>query len=443
MSGIVATSATFDSIGIASVLWTFSASISWSKKYQNGIGTSVQNMKLVVFPGNVKLISVCQDNNNAILVHIFNRANGSLLKKLKASAGLTRNPIIYDLNMLDASSLLIATIDNTAGVLLKVNIDDNTGTTYSDTVDTYYHGLSGKLSDNNIYLSGGNVSNQKQVLHKLKASHSVWWGQLLTGTTNFVFQEITNTDHDAVANTISFSTASTINFGTRTLISFGDTITVSAQKSLVFNPWTSATAQTIVGGTTGGTFTPDKLSCVTVTGMAAPSVAYSLVAGSGSVPSWTSIDSSTAQITYNSPTSASSETFSVRTVFGGNSATASDTSISVTVTEAPPAPAPVPAANPSTPEPSPTSASSGISGTSESTESGEKSCGITSGTGACIGAYVAIVVGGILVIGGLIFALLLITKYFVTTPTANTGSTAVPQTPRTQVGLKQTQEPIV
>lgn len=394
-SGFSWTNRQFDSASIASMTWAPTPTFHWCKRYINWPNSWSENVRLITYPDNSKVISCSATVQKELIFHVLAVADGTVIKKGRISGGFSKVPITYGMALKDSSSLLLAARDGTTGTgtLFELSLTDFTGSAYTSTAPSFYSFLTGKMSDENYWLGEADTANNKYIIHKLSSANLGWLGITHSASNSFTMQQITNTDYDLSDHTLTLSAVTTIGNVAASLTASAETATVENQKSFVMNDWTSATEQALTGGTTGGTFTLEY-TCVVATGLTDPSVSYSLIAGSGSVPSWVSIDSSTALITYDTPNATSTETFAIRSTFDGNTALAYDTSITISVTAVasvapvapvtPVTPVTTPAPSPSSPGSSPNpinDTSTSINNKNESDSSSEPSCYVTSGVG--------------------------------------------------------------
>lgn len=331
IGGVSTTSTDFDSVAAASVTWGSTPTINWAKRFVNGFNTYDQNMKMILNSDNTKVILVSASSASDILIHIFSISDGSFIKG--KIGGFIGKPYFYGIGLKDNTLFVAAEAATTLlSTLFVYDISAHTGTAYQNQASTFlFRGIGPVFSDGTLAVCGGDTSSNKYTRFIVSSTHPSWFEKVSTTNSTYSFSQITDSSYDPVS--FSLTPEATVSFpvSTATLTPSSVTTSVSSSKSLTLNEW-STHSESVSGGTTGGSFTPNYY-CLVENGITAPVAAFSLVAGSGSVPSWTTLASSSGStINYDSPNVASTEAFSLRTTFGGDSSKAYDTAISLTVT---------------------------------------------------------------------------------------------------------------
>lgn len=312
-----------DSSTIIHLTWGASVTANWGFQINTGAQSDSQSTKLAFNSDNTKLYHVTGSSTYDILIHTMNVADGSVVSKMKISGAFSGQVYIQDVKLVDTNTLVFTASesDRTTSLLFIVNPVAFTGKAYTGSAGEFDGGINGPFSDGHYWIGGEDNANKKYTINKLNFAVAMnrWWTNLYSEKSGITYAQITNTDFDPTSFTISPQAIQSSHGSTSayTVTPTNEASVVSVHKALTLNNWSSATAKTIDGSTTG-TFTPEYY-CLAATGsVTSPSEVYSLVDGAGSVPSWVSIDSSTGVISYTAPAAASSESFSVRTVIDGD-----------------------------------------------------------------------------------------------------------------------------
>lgn len=233
-------------------------------------------------------------NDSAYKILIIIMASDGSFESQSLVSGFSAEPRINDIIITDDLVVyLTKSFDNTdsSSVLIKFDTKDNTLAVYEKS-NTWYGGFS-RGSLGGFYYLGAGDNNAKELI-VIKASN-------LEGLTRY--------EDEASGYTVASTTAYTDNSSGSTGISVGseqtnriyavassdgsDSTSERSQIGMRVNVWVTATDEDIQGNVTGGTVTPQCSCFVDDPSITEPEMNYSLLDGSGSVPSWISIDSST------------------------------------------------------------------------------------------------------------------------------------------------------
>lgn len=331
--GEVKSASTFDSVSLASANFAATPTMDWNVRFSSGTSANNQYSAVVATADMTQVISAAVANNSNMVVHVFNVADGSIAKKILVSGGFTFNPNVLDIKI-QGTTVYIAIRQGLfgTGAFAIINTADSTGSVYQGASNNIFGGVSQVLNGNVMWLLGSiNQSPAVYTLNKFNINHSEFLEDLLTKSTTTTVSAITNTDFDTVTHAFSPAASTTASVASATPSLTSDTPSVLDGKKLVLNVWNTATTQTSLINSGQTTFTP-TYTCFVATSMTSPTQTYTLVDGTTSVPSWASVNDTTAEIKYTPPSTTSSENFILRSTVTGKTGNY-DTTINLVISD--------------------------------------------------------------------------------------------------------------
>jgi hypothetical protein len=327
--GLVLNTTDYDSVIVSSADFsTDPPTWNWGTTITTNRNAYTQSTPLALSTDNSELVAA-MDASTKMLIVTYSASTGAINGKvLITNSASTDQFYPTAIQYVDQRYIYCASYQFSVSWISVIDTNDYSGTSYT-TSGILFWAVPSLLNGNRLWLSGGYAAND--TIEILDGLNSEIMTLSYTNDTNVAYAESTDTTYDGYAKSFPFEAKSAFPISTiaNPTVDSDDT-TNAVESTYTVNLHTSATAQSVEKDTTSNAFTPET-TCVESTDITIPTPTYSLVAGSGSVPGYVSIDSSTAEITFDAPSSAVTESFAVRTSY--TSLWYYDTTISLTITD--------------------------------------------------------------------------------------------------------------
>jgi hypothetical protein len=327
--GVIPNTTEADTVIVSSAdLSTNPPTWNWGTAITTNTNGFSQSMPLALSADNLELVAAMTANTK-MLIATYSASTGAVNGKVLITNSVSTSKFFPTaVQYVDQRYIYCTSFQDSVSWITVIDTNDYSGVSYTAPGIRFW-GVSSILNGNRMWVSGGYAANN--TVEYLNGLNSTMISVSYTIDTNLTHAQITDSSYDEYSKSFTFGTQWSLSITgvANETADFDDTTNV-VDSTYTVNIQTSATAQSFEEDTTSNSFTPET-TCIEGSGVTIPTPTYSLVAGSGSVPSYVSIDSSTAEITFDAPSSAATESFAVRTTYSDIGTY--DTTISLTITE--------------------------------------------------------------------------------------------------------------